>query len=409
MRNDLPPTQYVGLARRAQIGALLRLGPDPLSAYWSCPARGVHAAGLGVAASASTPSGEVSWLGAPPPHSPPGPWFGGWAFDAERVWPGFANARWVLPSVLAWWAGDAAWIATFGPAGVTEAELVARLDAVTELEPQVATAGSVRRSAPEARTHWQGVVDGALAEIAAGRAEKIVCARVIELDREASFSERAVLKALEARQPQCWIFLVRGDDGRAFIGASPETLCETSGSSLQVDALAGTAAKGEGERLLTDDKERREHAAVVTGITATLQPWVERLDVPSSPSLKRLPNVEHLHTSIVGQLKPTTRPLDVARALHPTPAVAGTPTSHALAWLRAHEGFSRGWYCGAVGVFGPAGLTMAVGLRSALLSERSASVFVGAGVVKGSTAEREWVETERKARALFGALGVADE
>ena len=57
---------------------------------------------------------------------------------------------------------------------------------------------------------------------------------------------------------------------------------------------------------------------------------------------------------------------------------------------------------------GPGGLTLAVALRSALLDGSRAQVFVGAGLVRGSTAEAEWLETERKAKALLPALGVHD-
>jgi isochorismate synthase EntC len=57
---------------------------------------------------------------------------------------------------------------------------------------------------------------------------------------------------------------------------------------------------------------------------------------------------------------------------------------------------------------GPFGLTLAVALRSALLEGSKAQVFVGAGIVAGSTPEAEWVETERKSRAMLPALGVHD-
>ncbi len=405
MRKDLVKAQYVGTVRRASLGALLRIGPEPLSLFWSNPSRGLHAAGLGVC---GTVLGDVTWLaGSAPASPPPGPWFGGWAFDAARPWSGFANERWVLPEVLAWWDGAHAWLAAFGEVGVASEALSARLDRVTEQEPRVDLSAPVTRApATEARTAWDSLVTDALAELDRTATSKLVCARTITVRSTVPFVERSILKALEARHPQCWTFMVRGEDGRAFVGASPETLLETQGDALQVDALAGTAANGQGAHLLNDDKERREHAAVVTDIEATLLPFVANVNVPAAPSVKVLSNVDHLHTAITGQLKSGVRPLEVARALHPTPAVAGTPTEHAMHWLRAHEGFERGWYCGAVGAVGPAGVTLAVGLRSALISGREATVFVGAGVVKGSTPEREWVETERKAAALLAALGV---
>ncbi len=404
MRKELERSQYVGLARPAQVGALLSLGPGPLSVCWSNPSRSLHVTGLGVAGEGG---GDVTWLSSLPPVAPPGPWFGGWAFDAQRGWDGFDAERWILPEVLAWWDGASPWMAAFGRAGTSVAALEARLAGVGEVEPFT---GSVApRVLPGNRAKWAEQLEAALAAIRARTFDKVVLARVIELESERPFSERAVLKALEARHQQCWSFLVRGRDGRAFVGASPETLCEATGDSFATDALAGTSAGGEGGALLRSDKDRREHQAVVEGIRESLAPFALELSVPASPSVKVLANVDHLFTPIRARVKPGVRGLEVAKALHPTPAVAGRPRAEALAWLRAHEDFSRGWYAGAVGAMGPAGLTLAVALRSALISGSRAQVFVGGGIVAGSTAEAEWLETERKSKAMLPALGVHDE
>lgn len=401
-----PPVSaaYEGLARPARLGALLRLGPEPLSVVWANPSRGLHCAGLGIAGEGG---GPVRWLSEAPPKPPPGPWFGGWAFDASRPWDGFPAERWVLPEVLAWWDGQAPWVAAFGPAGVGAAALERRLEAVQEIEPH--TSGVQARRLESDAAQWRRLVDGALSAIDAGRFEKVVCARVIDVASEEPFSERAVLKALEARHKQCWTFLVRGTDGRAFVGASPEVLCETQGDVLCVDALAGTAAGGQGGALLRSEKDRREHETVVKEIARVLAPFAESVERPECPAVKVLANVDHLHTPFRATLKPGVDPLLVARALHPTPAVAGLPRDPALAFLKGREGFHRGWYAGAVGAMGEGGLTLVVALRSALLDGARAQVFVGAGVVEGSDADAEWLETERKARALLPVLGVHDD
>lgn len=402
MGTDLARTQFVGLVRPASIGALLRLGPEPLTVAWSNPSKALHVTGLGVAGEGG---GEVRWLESPAAAAP-GPWFGGWAFDAARPWAGFDAERWVLPEVLAWWDGRQAWTAAFGPEGATVEALERRLAAVHEVEPFTGVLNSRRMNDEPAR--WNSMMAEALGAIRAGAFDKVVLARVIELEAEREWPERAVLKALEARHPQCWTFLVRGRDGRAFVGASPETLCEVQGDAFSTDALAGTAAGGQGATLLESDKDRREHHAVVEGIRESIAPFVRELSEVPAPSVKALANVDHLFTPIRAQLSPGVDALEVAKALHPTPAVAGRPRERSIAWLREHEGFSRGWYTGAVGMRGPRGMTLAVALRSALLEGKRAQVFVGAGIVRGSTADAEWVETERKAKALLPALGVHD-
>ena len=164
------------LVRPANVGALLRLGPQPLSVYWSNPSRGVFAAGLGVAlehrGQRPLPWGEGWGEG----HMP-GPWFGGWAFDAERPWAGFDAERWVLPEVLAWWDGTQAWLAAFGLAQSDE-QLAARLDAVEEVEPPTTPLNFT--TAPGDRAAWGALVERALDTINSGACSKLVLARVIE-------------------------------------------------------------------------------------------------------------------------------------------------------------------------------------------------------------------------------------
>jgi isochorismate synthase EntC len=95
----------------------------------------------------------------------------------------------------------------------------------------------------------------------------------------------------------------------------------------------------------------------------------------------------------------------VVLALHPTPAVGGVPARAALRFIADREALDRGLYAGLVGLCGPGRADLAVALRCALVTGSAARLFVGAGVVAGSTAESEWAETELKTRALLGALG----
>ncbi|MFT3708681.1 MAG: isochorismate synthase [Archangium sp.] len=374
------------------------MGPERLSFYWSNPSRGLHVAALGQQA-----DGDVEWIGGTPSSLRAGPRFGGWAFDSERAWSGFPSEQWFVPEVIAWWDGARTWLAAIAP---TEEAARLRLERVREVEPPNHERGvACSRVGGITRDRWNTLITSALTQIDHAAFSKVVCARTIELRSEAAIDERAVLKSLEARHPQCFTFLVRGADGSAFVGSSPEMLCDVREGVWSVDALAGTAAAGNGAALLADDKERREHAAVVEWISNVVDSFSIEFSAAAQPEVKRLANVDHLHTALSGRLKGDRTALELARALHPTPAVAGTPQRAAIEWLRANEGFARGWYCGAVGSRGDDSLTLAVALRSALIRDREATIFVGAGVVKGSTPDREWLETERKANALLPAFG----
>ncbi len=78
----------------------------------------------------------------------------------------------------------------------------------------------------------------------------------------------------------------------------------------------------------------------------------------------------------------------------------------ALDFIARQEALDRGWYAGAVGALGGGRAHLCVPLRCALLDGATARLFVGAGLVAGSTAPAEWDETQRKAAPMLDALGV---
>ena len=100
-------------------------------------------------------------------------------------------------------------------------------------------------------------------------------------------------------------------------------------------------------------------------------------------------------TGIEAVLKKEVDDSEILKAIHPTPAVGGVPTSLALK-LISREPFKRGWYSGPVGYVGSEMTEFAVGIRSALVQDRKVSLYAGAGIVEGSTSQAEWNEIETK-------------
>jgi menaquinone-specific isochorismate synthase len=76
--------------------------------------------------------------------------------------------------------------------------------------------------------------------------------------------------------------------------------------------------------------------------------------------------------------------------------VAGLPRESALKQIESLEKFDRGWYAGPIGWLSKDGAEFAVALRSALLHDKEALVYAGAGIVKGSEPLKEWQEIENK-------------
>ena len=141
-------------------------------------------------------------------------------------------------------------------------------------------------------------------------------------------------------------------------------------------------------------------------VAAGLAPFCADLVVTETPALVPVGTITHLGTPIEGRLAdPRRSALELAAALHPTPAVAGTPTEIALAHLAAAEGVDRGRYAGPVGWVDAEGDgEWAVAIRSAQLAGGRARLLSGVGIVAGSVAEAELLETELKLQPMLNAI-----
>jgi menaquinone-specific isochorismate synthase len=115
--------------------------------------------------------------------------------------------------------------------------------------------------------------------------------------------------------------------------------------------------------------------------------------------------VQHLRTRIEAEVGESVHLLDILPEMHPTPAVGGSPRENAVPHIAALENIERGLYAGVVGWFNHLNEgEMIVGIRSALIEDKLARLYAGAGIVKGSDPEKEMRETEMKLRALLDVL-----
>jgi menaquinone-specific isochorismate synthase len=272
--------------------------------------------------------------------------------------------------------------------------------------------GTISFSRTEAGDYRAAAAQG-LAHIAGGEFRKIVLARAQDVTSTQALHPLQLLNGLRQRFPDCYSFSLAGGRGPSFIGASPERLVRVSKGVLETEALAGSARRGASasedaalaSALLRSEKDTREQREVLDDIVARLAPLGLKPEFSAQPQLRRLANVQHLHTPVRAVLPEHVRPLDVVAALHPTPAVGGSPRAAALARIRALEGFPRGLYAGALGWLNArGGGEFFVGLRSALVNGTTARVYAGAGIVAGSVPEKEFAETELKFKAMLDAL-----
>jgi len=260
---------------------------------------------------------------------------------------------------------------------------------------------------------YRASVARALAKIARGDFSKIVLARAQDLAAAQPLHPLQMLNGLRQRFPDCYAFSFARGGGPSFIGASPERLVRVSQGRLETEALAGSIRRGAtasedaalAATLARSEKDQREHRQVLDDIVARLAPLGIKPEFPAAPQIRRLANVQHLHTPVQAALPETVTLLDVLAAMHPTPAVGGVPRDAAVECIRGLEGFPRGLYAGAMGWLNArGGGEFFVGLRSALVEGATARAYAGAGIVAGSTPEREFAETELKFKAMLDAL-----
>jgi isochorismate synthase len=256
-----------------------------------------------------------------------------------------------------------------------------------------------------------------------GTLRKVVLARALELVADAPLDARIILRRLVAADPTAYGYLVdltaAGDDyaGAALVGASPELLVARSGDRAVCRPFAGSAPRAadpqidaaNGAALARSAKDRHEHQLVIDTMRAALEPLCDDLTIAAEPQLSRTAAVWHLCTPISGRLRDKSiTAIDLALALHPTPAVGGVPTKEATELIAELEG-DRGFYAGAVGWCDARGDgRWVVSLRCAQLSadRRSALARAGGGIVAESDPDDEVAETTTKFATMLNALKV---
>ena len=270
---------------------------------------------------------------------------------------------------------------------------------------------------PGDRASWEAAVTSVLEDIDAGEAEKVVLARAVSLHAGAPIDVATGLRRLSGRYAGCTLFAF-SRDGSCFFGATPERLLRIQDGVVNVDALAGSIARGRDEaedrilasKLLHDPKELHEHRLVAAAIEEALAPLCASVEVAPTPRIVSFANVHHLYTPVSAMALPGHDVFEFVESLHPTPATGGYPREAALKLIPKYETFDRGWYAGPCGWVDAAGNgEFVVAIRSALVEGDHATLYAGCGIVAGSDPGREYEESDVKLQAMLWALRQAQD
>jgi menaquinone-specific isochorismate synthase len=243
-----------------------------------------------------------------------------------------------------------------------------------------------------------------------GDADKVVLARDLVANAPGMRDWRLALNRLIDAYPDCATFAIDG-----LVGSTPETLAVVHKGRLELRVLAGSSARGVSpaqdrdiaHTLVTSSKDNDEHRFAVNSVLEALAVITPHVVADEQPSTLKLANVWHLATDIEATLPETTTSLDVVSAIHPSAAVAGSPTTKALAIIADMEPFDRGRYAGPVGWMDASGDgEWSIALRCAQWSpEGTITAYAGAGIVVDSDPESELLETRLKFKPVLDAFG----
>ncbi|MDH6196700.1 isochorismate synthase [Mycobacterium frederiksbergense] len=252
--------------------------------------------------------------------------------------------------------------------------------------------------------------------------DKVVLARAVRLTAESPWDPRTVLRRLADADPAATVYLADlspaggAHTGTALVGASPELLVAREGEVVICQPFAGSAPRSADPQtdaanaaaLAASAKNRHEHQLVVDVMRKALDPLCADLQIAEEPELHGTDALWHLSTPIRGLLREKqTTAIDLALALHPTPAVGGVPTDLAAELIGELEG-DRGFYAGAVGWCDSHGDgRWVVSIRCAVLSpdRRTALATAGGGIVAASDPDDEVDETTTKFKTILTGLG----
>ena len=326
--------------------------------------------------------------------------FGAFAFDDTSA----QTSVLIVPEVIVGRENGVCWVTRVWPTGQAAPDIPLVL---TPLGDEYRISLLPGALSPEG---YRDAVASAITHIADQDVSKVVLARDLVGRLPVESDVRRAITELALGYPDCWTYAVDG-----LVGSSPETLIRADHGEVNARVLAGTMSRGADAEadteaalaLVTSTKDADEHEFAVQSVLGSLRPHTSHLTASEIPFTLKLPNLWHLATDIEGTLSDGSTSLDLIAAMHPTAAVAGTPTPEALALIRELEPFDRGRYAGPVGWVGADGDgEWAIALRCAqVTSHGDITAYAGCGIVLDSEPERELAETKMKFRPIVEAFG----
>ncbi|WP_020007434.1 isochorismate synthase [Salinicoccus albus] len=343
--------------------------------------------------------------------------FGGTRFDDKDTtdeWNDYAMVEFHLPK----WQFDLVNRELFYSIRISDVDIESIL---TDIHSELKAIDSAETPAPEKPeinmekdifpSAWKQLVDQAVDVLNDEDFRKVVLARQRLITFKTPAEPLYLLKRLDDEEGTYTVYYEKNKS--AFISKSPEKLFHVKDDNLITNAVAGSSERtGDVTRdeeqvsfLMADEKNRYEHELVRESIVSDLEPYSDEVKYSPDPNIMENKYIYHLHTPIEAVLNEKTGVFELLDAIHPTPAVGGLPKDKAREYIMAEEYGTRGLYAAPIGLIHEDNESeFVVAIRSMLVQAKSATLFAGCGIVKGSSSEKEFEETRVKFTPMLNVL-----
>jgi anthranilate synthase component 1 len=227
-----------------------------------------------------------------------------------------------------------------------------------------------------------------------------------------------IYRALRSINPSPYMYYLKLGNF-SMVGSSPEIMVRCEDGRVELRPIAGTRPRGSSPEedaelikdLLADPKERSEHIMLVDLGRNDVGRVCEYSSIKVSElmTIEKYSHVMHIVSDVSGTLRKGKDIFDVVRAAFPAGTVTGAPKVRAMEIIEELENIRRGPYAGSVGYFSFSGnLDSCITIRTIVIKGQTAYIQAGAGIVADSDPAREYEETLNKAKALLGAIEMAE-
>ena len=252
-------------------------------------------------------------------------------------------------------------------------------------------------------------INKGIALVEEGILEKIVLASRIKVKIKNELNLIQILKKLKNNQPNTCRYVWRRNSKDIIFGASPEKLFSFSKPDLVLEAIAGTVSSDSNpDFLLESSKDVKEHNYVIQHLIECLEVLKINNYTKSKLKVTSFGDISHLETLVCSNINKIC-PFDLLEILHPSPAVCGSPKKEAMKWINVLESFPRENYASPIGWVDSEGNSeFRVAIRGARYIDQNLEFTAGAGLVKGSIAEKEIEEIQLKIKSLVKQIFIAE-